>query len=233
MNEAAILAARENKTQITMAEVEEAIDRVMAGPQKKSRVISEHEKKVVAHHEVGHALLSHLLPKADPVHKISILPRGMALGYTLQLPEQDRHLVSRAEALDQITVMLGGRVAEEMMFGESEVTSGAQNDLQRATELAKQMVCEYGMSSLGTRTFGRKDRQIFLGRDIAELKDYGEKTADAIDTEIEKIIDECHACAREILGKNKDNLVKLADTLIEKESLEGDELAKLLDEIAK
>jgi ATP-dependent metalloprotease FtsH len=231
MNEAAILAARADKKEISMAEVEEAIDRVLAGPQKKNRVISEHEKKVVAYHEVGHALLSHLLPKTDPVHKISILPRGMALGYTLQLPEQDKHLVSRAEALDQITVMLGGRVAEEMMFGESEITSGAQNDLQRATELAKQMVCEYGMSSLGTRTFGRKDRQIFLGRDIAELKDYGEKTADAIDTEIEKLIDECHARAREILGKNKDHLVKLADTLIEKESLEGDELAALLEKI--
>jgi len=231
MNESAILAARENKTQITMAEVEEAIDRVIAGPQKKSRVISEHEKNVVAHHEVGHALLSHLLPKADPVHKISILPRGLALGYTLQLPEQDRHLVSKAEALDQITVMLGGRVAEEMMYGGSEITSGAQNDLQRATELAKQMVCEYGMSELGSRTFGRKDRQIFLGRDIGEMKDYGEKTADAIDAEIGKIIEECHLRAREVLGKNRGHLVKLANQLIEKESLEGEELAALLAEI--
>jgi ATP-dependent metalloprotease FtsH len=228
MNEAAILAARENKTQITMAEVEEAIDRVVAGPQKKSRVISEQEKRIVAYHEVGHALLSHLLPKADPVHKVSILPRGLALGYTLQLPEQDKHLVSKAEALDQISVMLGGRVAEEMIFGDKEITSGAQNDLLRATELAKQMVCEYGMSNLGTRTFGRKDRQIFLGRDIGEMKDYGERTADAIDQEIEKIVAECHARARDLLGEHKKGLEELAAKLIDKETLEGEELTALL-----
>jgi len=233
MNEAAILAGRLNKNEINREDVEEAIDRVMAGPQKKSRVISDHEKKVVAHHEVGHALLSHLLPKADPVHKISILPRGMALGYTLQLPEQDKHLISKGEALDQIKVMLGGRIAEEMMFGDNEITSGAQNDLIRATELAKKMVCEFGMSSLGTRTFGRKDRQIFLGRDIGEMKDYGERTADAIDKEVEKIIDDCHKQATEILMQKKNRLVDLANKLIEKETLEGKELDQLLNGIKK
>lgn len=233
MNEAALLAGRLDKEKVSMNEVEEAIDRVMAGPQKKSRVISEKERKTVAFHEVGHALLSHLLPNADPVHKISILPRGMALGYTLQLPEQDKHLVSKAEALDQIKVMLGGRVAEEMMFGEQEITSGAQNDLQRATELAKKMVCEFGMSSLGARTFGRKDHQIFLGRDLGDMKDYGERTADAIDKEVEKIIEECHVQAKDILMANKDRLTELAKKLIEKETLEGEVLDQLLNGIKK
>ena len=189
LNEAAILAARADKKEITMEEMEEAIDRVIAGPEKKSRVISEKEKSIVANHEVGHALLSRILPNADPVHKVSILPRGMALGYTLQLPLQDRYLITKAEVLDQLTVMLGGRVAEEMIF--NELTSGAHNDLERATELAKRMVCEYGMSKLGPRTFGKKDRQIFLGRDIAEMRDYGEKTADEIDKEIFAIIEGC------------------------------------------
>ncbi len=222
LNEAAILAARVDKKEITMEEMEEAIDRVIAGPEKKSKVISDKEKSIVAHHEVGHALLSRILPNADPVHKISILPRGMALGYTLQLPLQDKYLITKSEVLDQLTVMLGGRVSEEMIFGE--LTSGAHNDLERATELAKRMVCEYGMSKLGLRTFGKKDRQIFLGRDIAEMKDYGEETADTIDKEILAIITECHDRAKKILSENRSKLEAIAKKLIEKETLEGDDL---------
>ena len=229
LNEAAILAARADKKEINMDEVEEAVDRVIAGPEKKSRVISDEEKKIVAHHEVGHAVLSKVLPHADSVHKISILPRGMALGYTLQLPEQDRHLVSKAEALDQITVLMGGRVAEEMVF--NEITSGAQNDLQRATEMARKMVCEFGMSDLGPRTFGRKDRQIFLGRDIGEMKDYSEGTAGKIDAQLEKIIDFCHDRATKILKKNKPQMENMAKKLIEKETLENSDLEETLKDL--
>jgi len=222
LNEAAILAARAEKKEVTMEEIEEAVDRVMAGPEKKSRVISDREKKIVAYHEVGHAVLSQLLPNADKVHKISILPRGMALGYTLQLPLEDKYLVTKGQALDQITVMMGGRVAEEMFF--DEVTSGAHNDLERATEIAKRMVTEFGMSELGPRTFGRKDRQIFLGRDIAEMKDYSEQTADAIDREVEKIINACHTKAKEVLEKRRPKVEEIAKVLIEKETLENSDL---------
>lgn len=229
LNEAAILAARADKKQVMMEEVEEAIDRVLAGPEKKSRVISDQEKSIVAHHEAGHAILSKVLPHADPVHKISILPRGMALGYTLQLPVQDRHLVSRAEAMDQITVMMGGRVAEELIFGE--ITSGAQNDLERATDLSKKMVCEFGMSNLGPRTFGRKDHQIFLGRDIAEMKDYSEETADKIDAEVTSIVVACHQRARDILTSNKEKLKEIAKVLMEKESLENHDLEEALKDL--
>lgn len=229
LNEAAILAARADKTEVTMMEVEEAADRVMAGPEKKSRVISDKEKSIIAHHEAGHALLSKVLKDADPVHKISILPRGMALGYTLALPLQDKYLISKGEVLDQITVMMGGRVAEELIF--SEVTSGAHNDLERATALAKKMVCEFGMSRLGPRTFGRKDRQIFLGRDIAEMKDYSEETADSIDKEIEGIISTCYERAKKILTSNRKNVDEIAKKLIEKETLEGEALEEALKNI--
>ncbi|MFH1826439.1 MAG: ATP-dependent zinc metalloprotease FtsH [bacterium] len=226
LNEAAILAARVDKKEVFMEEVEEAVDRVMAGPEKKSRVISDNEKSIVAHHEVGHAILSKVLPHADPVHKISILPRGMALGYTLQLPEFDKHLMGQDEALDQITVLMGGRVAEEIIF--SGVTSGAQNDLSRATDLARKMVCEFGMSDLGPRTFGRKEHQVFLGRDISERKDYSDETADKIDEEIRKIITQCHDRARTILTDNKDQMAAIAKKLMEIESLENDSLAEAL-----
>jgi cell division protease FtsH len=231
LNEAAILAARANKKEVFMEEVEEAADRVMAGPEKKSRLISDKEKSIIAYHEVGHALLSHILPHADPVHKISILPRGLALGYTLALPLLDKYLVSKSEVLDQITVMMGGRVAEELVF--NEVTSGAHNDLERATELAKKMVTEYGMSALGPRTFGRKDRQIFLGRDIAEMKDYSEQTADEIDHEVKRIISECFARAQETLTQNRAALDRIAAELIEKETLEGENLTRALESVKK
>jgi len=229
LNEGAILAARADKKEITMDELEEAVDRVIAGPEKKSHIISDKERSIVAHHEVGHAILSNVLPNADPVHKVSILPRGMALGYTLQLPEQDRHLISRAEANDQITVMMGGRVAEELVFGE--ITSGAQNDLEKATEMAKRMVCEFGMSGLGPRTFGHKDRQIFLGRDIGEQKDYSEETADKIDAEVMAIIEACFRRAKDLLTLNRTKLLEIAKVLMEKESLENHALAEALKDL--
>ncbi|OGB90043.1 cell division protein FtsH [candidate division WOR-1 bacterium RIFCSPHIGHO2_01_FULL_53_15] len=231
LNEAAILAVRVEKKEVTMEEIEEAVDRVMAGPEKKSRVISDKEKKMVAYHEVGHAVLSRILPNADNPHKISILPRGMALGYTLQLPLEDKYLVTRSQALDQITVMMGGRVAEEIIF--NEMTSGAHNDLERATALAKRMVTEFGMSALGPRTFGRKDRQIFLGRDIAEMKDYSEQTADSIDREVEKIINESYGRAKTILQKNRGKIEEIAKVLIEKETLENSALENIMKDLPK
>ncbi len=229
LNEAAILAARADKKEVFMAEVEEAVDRVIAGPEKKSRIISDKEKDIIAYHEVGHAILSKVLPKADSVHKISILPRGMALGYTLQLPEEDKHLMSKSEVVDQVTVLMGGRVAEELIF--NDITSGAQNDLQRATDSAKKMVCEFGMSKLGPRTFGRKDHQIFLGRDIAEMKDYSEETADKIDEQITAILDYCHNRAKGILSANKEKLVSIAKVLREKETLENHDLKEALKDL--
>ena len=231
LNEAAILAAREEKKEISMEELEEAADRVIAGPEKRSRVISDKEKQMVAYHEVGHAVLSRVLPNSDNPHKISILPRGMALGYTLQLPLEDKYLVTKDQALDQICVMMGGRVAEELIF--NEMTSGAHNDLERATDLAKKMVTEFGMSQLGPRTFGRKDRQIFLGRDIAEMKDYSEQTADAIDREIEKIINDSYARAKAVLSKNRAKLEEIAKVLIEKETLENSDLENVMKDLAK
>ena len=214
-----------------MEELEEAVDRVVAGPEKRSRVISDKEKSMVAYHEVGHAVLSRVLPNSDNPHKISILPRGMALGYTLQMPLEDKYLVTREQALDQICVLMGGRVAEELIF--NEMTSGAHNDLERATELAKKMVTEFGMSQLGPRTFGRKDRQIFLGRDIAEMKDYSEQTADSIDREIEKIINASYGRAKIILAKNRGKMDEIAKVLIEKETLENTDLENAMKDLPK
>jgi cell division protease FtsH len=227
LNEAAILAARANKKEVSMEEASKAIDRVIAGPEKKSKVIGEKEKEIIAYHEVGHALIARLLPNADPVHKISILPRGMALGYTLQLPLEDKYLVTKGQAMDQLTVMLGGRVAEELIF--NELTSGAHNDLERATELAKRMVCEFGMSRLGPRTFGKRERQVFLGRDIGEQRDYGDDTADLIDVEVRHLIDECYQKAKKTLSANKTKLIAVAKKIKEVEMLEGEALEKVFN----
>ncbi|MFH0887529.1 MAG: ATP-dependent zinc metalloprotease FtsH [bacterium] len=227
MNEAAILAARKNKNQVNMEEVEAAIDRIIAGPEKKSRIISDREKDFVAYHEVGHALVAKSLPNADPVHKVSILPRGMALGYTLQLPIEDKYLVTKNEIMDKMTVMLGGRVAEELVF--NEMTSGAHNDFEQATNLARRSVCDFGMSALGPRTFGKSHHQIFLGRDINETRDYGETSADLIDKEIKKIIDEAYQNAKNILTQKKDKLISISKVLMEKETIEGEELETLFN----
>jgi len=231
INEAALLASRKGKKDIGMEELEAAIDRVIAGPERKSRLISEKEKEIIAYHESGHALVAKLLPNCDPVHKVSIIPRGnAALGYTLQLPTQDRYLISKLELMDRLAVLLGGRVAEDIVF--KDVTTGAQNDLERATKIAHQMVTEYGMSeSLGPVTLGRKEHEIFLGRDISEQRDYSEEVANKIDKEVRKIIESAYVRAKDILTKNKRKLKKIARNLIERETLEGKDLDDLLNGI--
>ena len=231
VNEAALLASRKGKKEIGMEELEAAIDRVIAGPERKSRLISEKEKEIIAYHESGHALVAKLLPNCDPVHKVSIIPRGnAALGYTLQLPTQDRYLISKLELMDRLAVLLGGRVAEDIVF--KDITTGAQNDLERATKLARQMVTEYGMSdTIGPITLGRKEHQIFLGRDISEQRDYSEEVANKIDKEVKKIIESAYSRAKDILIKNKKKLKKIARNLIERETLEGKDLDDLLNGI--
>ena len=228
VNEAALLASRKDKKLIDMEDFEASIDRVIAGPEKKSRIMNEKEKEIVAYHESGHALVAKLLPNCDPVHKVSIIPRGSAaLGYTLQLPTEDRYLVSKSELMERLSVLLAGRVAEELTF--KDVTTGAQNDLERATKIARQMVTEFGMSeTLGPMTLGRKEQQVFLGRDIAENRNYSEEVAFQIDKEVEKIIESAYNRAKELLVKNKSKLKKIAKNLLEKETLEGAELDNLL-----
>jgi len=229
VNEAALLASRKGKKEIGMEEFEAAIDRVIAGPERKSRLISEKEKEIIAYHESGHALVAKLLPDCDPVHKVSIIPRGnAALGYTLQLPTQDRYLISKLELMDRLAVLLGGRVAEDIIF--KDVTTGAQNDLERATKIARQMVTEYGMSeTLGPVTLGRKEHEIFLGRDISENRNYSDEIANKIDNEVRKIIGSAYSKAKDILTKNKSKLKKIARNLMERETLEGKELDDLLN----
>ena len=228
VNEAALLAGRRNKDKLGMAEFEEAIDRVMAGPERKSRVISKKEREIIAYHEAGHALVASKIDGSDPVHKISIIPRGhMALGYTLQLPEEDRFLISKKELSDRITILLSGRVTELLKFGD--VTTGASNDLERATQIARQMVTQFGMSDrLGLVTLGRKQHEVFLGRDIMEDRNYSEEIAYAIDQEVRSIIDECFNLAKNILTEHSERLEEITTLLLEKEVLEGDELDELL-----
>ena len=230
VNEAALLAAREDKKAVEMKELEEAIDRVIAGPQRKSRMISEREKKIIAYHEAGHTLVAKLIPGTDPIHKVSIIPRGPALGYTLQLPLEDKYLATKTEITDKLTVFLGGRAAEELTF--NELTTGAENDLHQATEIAHKMVCEYGMSDkLGPLTLRGKESEIFLGRDFAKEKAYSEKTAEMIDQEVKKIVEDCRDRAKDLLGKNRARLDILAKALIEKEILVGEEVEKILKHV--
>jgi len=227
VNEAAILAARRNAKKITQEDLENSIERVIAGPEKKSRVISDFEKRLVSYHEGGHAVVGYLLPHTDPVHKVSIIPRGRAGGYTLLLPEEDRFYMTKSQLLDQVVMLLGGRVAESIVL--KEISTGAQNDLERSTELVRKMITEYGMSEeLGPMTLGRKQEQVFLGRDIARDRDYGEEVASAIDKEARKIIDDSYNRAKEILEKHIDTLHLVANTLIEKESIEAEEFAQLM-----
>jgi len=227
VNEAALLAAREDKKSVAMKELEEAIDRVIAGPQRKSRMISEREKKIIAYHEAGHTLVAKLIPGTDPIHKVSIIPRGPALGYTLQLPLEDKYLSTKTEIIDKLTVFLGGRAAEELTF--NELTTGAENDLHQATEIAHKMVCEYGMSDkLGPLTLRKKETEIFLGRDFVKEKAYSEKTAEMIDQEVKKIVEDCRGRAKELLRKNMAKLDRLAKALMEKEILVGEEVEEIL-----
>jgi cell division protease FtsH len=227
VNEAALFAARYDKTRIDMSDFHESIERVIAGPQRKSRLLTDKDKETVAYHELGHAIVGHILPDADPVHKVSILPRGMALGYTLQLPDEDRFLGRKSELLAQITCLLGGGVAEEIVF--DEVGTGRQNDLERATEIARRMIMEYGMSDvLGPLSLGRRHGNPFLGRDMMEERNYGEEVATAIDKEVRNIIDQCYAEAKRILTEHRAQMDTMKDVLLERETLEKDEFEILM-----
>ncbi len=228
VNEAALLSARHNKKKLDMQEMEEAIDRVIAGPERRTRLISDKEKEIIAYHEAGHALVAHELPNADPVHKISIIPRGQALGYTLTLPLEDKYLVTKGELVDELAMLLGGRVAEEMIFGE--LTTGDQNDIEKATKLARKMVCEFGMSEkLGPLTLGQKQGEVFLGRDLAAHQDYSDQIAYEIDKEVRRLVDEAYERAADILTRHRGKLDTIARTLIRRETLEKEELLALLE----
>lgn len=230
MNEAALLAARRNEKEITQVHIDEAIERNVAGPERKSRLLSDKARRITAFHESGHALVARLLPDTDPVHKISILPRGFALGYTLQLPLEDKYMIAKSELLNDICVLLGGRVAEELLFGHDNITTGASNDLEKVKKIARRMVCEFGMNeNLGPLTFGNKTESIFLGRALAEERDYSEEVAFEIDQEIKKIVDNCYETTERLLKENMATLNLVAEKLLEKESLGGVLLESLLD----
>ncbi|RAP30789.1 cell division protein FtsH [Candidatus Marinamargulisbacteria bacterium SCGC AG-414-C22] len=230
INESALLAARKNKTQVSMEELEESTDRVMAGPERKSRVISKKEKEIIAFHELGHAIVAAELPNTDPVHKISILPRGMALGYVLQLPIEDKYLVSTEEIKNQLRILMGGRIAEDLIF--NEITSGASNDIEKATSLAQEYVCNYGMSKLGARKFGKSQQQVFLGKGFGESsKDYSDSTAKQIDDEIKALLSTSFDEAQKILKKNLKVMKELSKILLEKEVIEGKEFLKIFKKI--
>jgi cell division protease FtsH len=228
VNEAALLAARHGKKHVEMAELEEAIERVIAGPERKSRIISDKEKRIIAYHESGHALVGHVLPNTDPIHKISIISRGRALGYTLALPVEDKFLSARGEMLDEIAMMLGGRVAEAITMGD--ITTGASNDIERATKLARQMVTQYGMSEkLGPMTLGEGQHEVFLGRDFSATPNYSQEIAFEIDKEVRRLIDEGYEVAYRILTERRELLDLMAEVLVERETVDKDQLEALLD----
>ncbi|MEY8001881.1 ATP-dependent zinc metalloprotease FtsH [Clostridium sp. Mt-5] len=228
MNESALLAVRNNKTLIGMDELEEAVTRVIAGPEKKSRVIDEEDRKLTAYHEAGHAVVMKLLPNSDPVHQISIIPRGMAGGYTMHLPEKDSSYMSKAKLEDEIVGLLGGRVAEKLVIGD--ISTGAKNDIERATTIARKMVMDYGMSDLGPIAFGSGHDEVFLGRDFGKGKNYSEEVAFEIDKEIRKLIDEGYNKAEKLLSQNMNRLRAVAERLLEKEKLEADEFEEVFNQ---
>ena len=231
VNEAALLAARHNKDRIDMAEMEEAIDRVLAGAERKTRLISDKEKEITAYHEAGHAIVGALTPEADSVHKITIIPRGQALGVTMSLPEEDRFMMSRGQLMAQLSVLLGGRAAERVVF--DEITTGASNDLERVTQSARQMVTRYGMSEkLGPLALGQQNGQVFLGREMGARPDYSDEIAFQIDKEIRRIVDESYDAAEDLLVRNRQLLDKLARDLIEYETVDAGHLARLVEEYA-
>ena len=228
MNEAALLTARRNKSHISMAEVNESMERLMAGPERKNRVMNEKTRRTIAFHESGHALVGHLLPNADPVHKITIVPRGRALGYTMSIPDEDKFLVSRNEMYDELAVFLGGRVAEEIFCGD--ITTGASNDLERATKMARQMVVNYGMSdALGQQTFGQPNHEVFLGRDYGNTQDYSPETAQRIDEEVARLMKQAHDTAYEILSQRADQMHTMAEVLLDRETVDGAACEALLN----
>ena len=231
VNEAALLAARKNKDRVGMEELEAAKDKVLMGTERKSMIISEEERRDTAYHEAGHALVAKLTPGSDPIHKVSIIPRGQALGVTQQLPTDDRHIYSKEYLLANITTLMGGRAAEEVVLGH--FTTGAGNDIERATEIARKMVCEWGMSErLGPLSFGRREEQVFLGKELVMHKDYSEKTAQEIDEEVRRIVNECYERAKGLIEQNIEALHRLAGALLERESLTGDEIEEVLKEAA-
>jgi cell division protease FtsH len=226
VNEAALIAARQSRKVVTMADFEVAKDKVLMGVERKSLIISEEEKRSTAYHEAGHALVAAMLPQADPVHKVTIIPRGMALGLTQQLPLDDRHSYTKDYLEAQLSILMGGRIAEELFM--RHVTTGAGNDIERATDLARKMVCEWGMSEMGPLSFGKKEEQIFLGREIAQHRDYSEDTAIKIDMQVRKLVEDAYHRAKRILVENSDALVRIAETLLEREVLDGDEVKLLI-----
>ena len=232
LNEAALLAARHDQKTITMENLEEAIDKVMAGPEKKSRIISDEEKENTAYHEVGHALLAKLLKNTDPLHKVSIIPRGMALGITMTLPEKDHLTMKKSQLLDMITMTLGGRVAEEIVYGRESITTGASNDLEKVTSLARNMVTKYGMSEkMGNMAYGKDEQHIFMGRDFGVRRDFSEEIAADIDKEVKKIVDERYAVAMNLLNENRDMLEYISKALLDKETLDEKEFVELMEKV--
>ena len=232
LNEAALLAARYDGSKITMENMEEAIDKVIAGPEKKSRIISDEEKENTAYHEVGHALLAKLLKNSDPLHKVSIIPRGMALGITMTLPEKDHLTMKKSQLLDKITMLLGGRVAEEIIYGPESITTGAQNDLEKVSNLARKMVTTWGMSEkMGNMAYGKSDEHVFMGRDFGHTRDFSEDIAAQIDKEVKKIVDENYERAKHLLSKNRDMLDIISKELLEKETIDEKEFEELMNKI--
>jgi cell division protease FtsH len=227
VNEAALIAARQNRKVVTQADFELAKDKVIMGVERKSLIISDEEKKNTAYHEAGHALVALMMPHADPLHKVTIIPRGMALGLTMQLPLDDKHSYSKDYLTAQLAILMGGRVAEEIFM--HHVTTGAGNDIERATDLARKMVCEWGMSDLGPMSFGKKEEQIFLGREIAQHRDYSEATAIEIDKEVRSLVDGGYQDARRIIGDRSEALTRIAEALLEREVLDGAEVKALID----
>jgi cell division protease FtsH len=227
LNEAALLTARKNKKQINMVEVDEAIDRVIAGPAKKSRVVSEDERRLVAFHEAGHTIIGYHLRNAEMVHKVTIIPRGQAGGYTVMLPKEDRFFATKTDLLDKIVGLLGGRVAEELVLGD--ISTGAHNDFQRATAIARSMITEYGMSKLGPMQFGKSQGQVFLGRDYGNERNYSDQIAYEIDQEMQNIIHECYARCTELLTKHRDQLDLIANTLLRVETLDAEQIKQLIE----
>ncbi len=230
VNEAALFAARQNKPSVEMPDFEYAKDKVMMGAERRSLALSSDEKRVVAYHEGGHALIAALLPNADPLHKVTIVPRGLALGLTQQLPEEDRYLHPKSYLEDELVVLLGGRLAEQIVFGEDQITTGAGNDLERATELARKMVCEWGMSHMGPLTFGKREEAIFLGKEFARHQDYSESTAVEIDSEIKRLVEAAYRRAHDLLTGKRPVLDRIADALLEREVLEGDEVYRMVSD---
>ena len=232
LNEAALLAARHDQTEITMQDLEEAIDKVMAGPEKKSRIISEEEKTNTAYHEVGHALLAKLLDNCDPLHKVSIIPRGMALGITMTLPEKDYLTMKKSQLLDRITMTLGGRVAEEIIYGSDSVTTGASNDLEKVSDIARKMVTAYGMSDkMGNLTYGKSEEHVSMGRDFGHTRNFSEEIAADIDKEVKRIIDERYDIAKHLLSENRDMLEFISKSLLERETLDEKDFDELMNEV--